>query len=38
MNLNEPLTIKTVCNIMVYGAAIALVLVFLVIGALEIFV
>ena len=37
MNLNQPFTIKAVCNIMVYGAAIALVLVFLVIGALEIF-
>tara|TARA_B100000459_G_C8526269_1_gene178482 strand:+ start:517 stop:633 length:117 start_codon:yes stop_codon:yes gene_type:complete len=38
MNLNKPVTIKAICNIMVYGAAIALALVFLVIGVLKIFV
>ena len=38
MNLNEPFTIKAVCNVMVYGAAIALALVLIVIGVLEIFV
>tara|TARA_B100000965_G_scaffold375362_1_gene367357 strand:- start:371 stop:487 length:117 start_codon:yes stop_codon:yes gene_type:complete len=38
MNLNEPFSIKAVCNIMVYGAAIALALVLLVIGVLKIFV
>ena len=38
MNLNEPFTIRAVCNIMVYGAAIALALVLLVVGVLEIFV
>ena len=38
MNLNEPFTIRAVCNIMVYGAAIALGLVLLVVGVLEIFV
>ena len=37
MNLNEPFSIKAVCNIMVYGAAIALALVLLVIGVLKIF-
>jgi hypothetical protein len=38
MNLNKPFTIKAVCNIMVYGAVIALALVLLVIGLLKIFV
>ena len=38
MNSNEPFTIKAVCNVMVYGAAIALALVLIVIGVLEIFV
>ena len=38
MNLNQPFTIKSVCNIMVYGAVIALGLALLVIGLLEIFV
>ena len=38
MNFNEPFTIKSVCNIMIYGAVIAVALVLLVIGLLEIFV
>ena len=38
MNFNEPFTIKAICNVMVYGAAIALALVLIVIGVLEIFV
>lgn len=38
MNLNESFSIKAVCNIMVYGAVIALALVLLVIGLLKIFV
>lgn len=38
MNLNQPFTIKAVCNVMLYGAAIALALALLVIGVLEIFV